>query len=133
MFPNYHASSSSRRVACNQCGAEHDVPLPLFELAEKHGIFPTVLVCDKKKDIDIQEINDEPPKGDLRYYRNPLFDRFRRFRTTDNPHSLQNIILRKQIKMLARLRVANYEIFRFSDFSQNPHFITTHTELSLIV
>ena len=53
--------------------------------------------------------HNEPPEADLRYYQDPLFDRFRRFRTTDDPRSLQNIILRKQQESLPLLRVKNYE------------------------
>ena len=44
-------------------------------------------------------------EADIKHYQDPLFDRFRGFRTTVDPHSLQNIILRKQREML---RVTNY-------------------------
>ena len=99
----FHNVLPSRRFVCNQYGAEHDVPLTVIELAKKHNIPPTVLVCDKKN-IDIQAINDKI-EYDRKYYLDPLFDRFRAFRTTDDPRSLQNIILRKQRE---QLRVENY-------------------------
>ena len=47
-----------------------------------------------------------PPDKLVYYEEDPLFDRFRRFRTTDDPLSLQNIILRR------KEREAQYEKYK---------------------
>ena len=70
-----------------------------------------------------------PPDKLVYYEEDPLFDRFRRFRTTDDPLSLQNIILRR------KEREAQYEKYKhrfyldrwfydFRDFMLKyyPHF-----------
>ena len=84
MSHHFPTPSSSRRVALTD-----------IELAITLDIDLTVLMCNKKKDIDIQAINDKI-EYDRKYYQNPLCDSYRGFKTTGDPLSLQNIILRKQ-------------------------------------
>ena len=73
-------------------------------------------------------------EADIKYYQDPLFDRFRehplfrKSRRLDDPHSLQSIIWKKERE---QLRVANYtkclekyrQRFEFTDFDEYIEFI----------
>ena len=62
--------------------------------------FPSPYSMQHGAEHSAPDIDPAKLEADMKYYQDPLFDRFRGFRTTHDPRSLQNIILRKQREIL---------------------------------